>query len=127
MILLNKNTRGQIGRLRKIEIQQKKKLNPINDTNPINNTSPKLDKKRIGFAMLTLNQMVDGVLLEGNLSVSETGNITEDKPPETPKNPETKDKVKIHWNKKAFDLGSEKILRHHSSGLIGEFPHKILY
>lgn len=35
-------------------------------------------------------------------------------------------KVKKPYSQKAFDLG-EPVLKHHSSGLIGEFPHKILY
>jgi hypothetical protein len=35
-------------------------------------------------------------------------------------------KVPLPYSQKAFDLG-EPILKHHSSGLIGEFPHKILY
>ncbi len=35
-------------------------------------------------------------------------------------------KVPYPYSQKAFDLG-EPTLKHHSSGLIGEFPHKILY
>ncbi len=82
-------------------------------------------RRKRGLAMLTLNQMVDGVMLNGSLSVAQSGEIVDDSD-KKPLNKDFKLLVQSPYSQKAFDLG-EPVLKHHSSGLIGEFPHKILY
>lgn len=84
------------------------------------------NRKKRGLAMLTLNQMVDGVILGDNFSISASGEIIEDSDEKSLNNKVFKTSVQPPYSQKAFDLG-EPTLKHHSSGLIGEFPHKILY
>jgi hypothetical protein len=78
----------------------------------------------------------DIIVVSNNLSVSDTllvtesGNLEEVIPLVSIdiKEEDVTGKIVVGYpySQKAFDLG-ENIPRHHSTGLIGEFPHKILY
>lgn len=68
-------------------------------------TKPVLTSKRhkptIGKAMLTLNQMVDGVVLNGNMFVSEDG-LTEN-PPEVPESEQTEETPVVYPKDPAYE------------------------
>jgi hypothetical protein len=72
---------------------------------------------------------INNSIVSDILSVNQSGDIEENIPLvsiDIKENVTGKIVVGYPYSQKAFDLG-QSIPRHHSTGLVGEFPHKIFY